>query len=149
VNGVSAENRVTRRHALRTAALVLVAACAPGGPEAILYGVDGCAFCKMQIAEPRFAAELVTAHGKSVKFDSIECLLGYVHSSIRGDLKSVWVSDFRNPGTMLDAAQVRFIDLGPGRAPMGRGWAAVATARDAAALGVIDAGAIKRWTELL
>lgn len=143
------EKRMTRRHALRTAALVLVAACAPNGPDAILYGVDVCSFCKMQIAERRFAAEVVTKHGKTVKFDSIECLLSYLHDGKTGDAKAVWVSDFRNPGTMLDASQARFFDLGPGRAPMGRGWVAVATARDAAALGVIDAGAIKRWTELL
>ena len=141
--------RPTRR-ALRTAALVLLAACTPGGPDAILYGVDVCTFCKMQIAEPRFAAVLVTAHGKSVKFDSIECLRAYLRDpGAQADVKSVWVSNFRNPGTLLDAAHARFIDLGPGRAPMGRGWVAVATSRDAAAVGVIDAGAIKRWADLL
>jgi len=142
--------RATRSRLARAAVLVLVAACAAGGPDAILYGVDACAFCKMQIAEQRFAAEVVTKHGKAVKFDSIECLLAYLHAAKANEQpESVWVSDFRNPGRLLDASQARFIDLGPQRAPMGRGWAAVATARDAAAVGVIDAGAIKRWAELL
>lgn len=140
---------VTRRRVLGTAVLTLIVACGVAAPDAILYGVDACAFCKMQIAERRFAAEVVTKHGKSVKFDSIECLLAYLRDGKAGDAASVWVSDFRNPGTMLDAAQARFIDLGPSRAVMGRGWAAVATARDAAQLGVIDAGVIKRWPELL
>jgi copper chaperone NosL len=139
-----------KRSVLRMGALALVVACAPGGPQAILYGVDACAFCKMQIAERRFAAEVVTKHGRSVKFDSIECLLEYLKDPpARENAVSIWVSDFRNPGALLDAASARFFDLGPGRASMGRGLAAVATARDAAALGVIDVSAIKRWTELL
>ena len=48
-----------------------------------------------------------------------------------------------------DATHAAFVDLGPERAPMGRGWAAVATAADAAALGITDSHAIKRWGDLL
>jgi copper chaperone NosL len=138
-----------RRRAVRLGALMLVAACAAAGPQAIMYGVDVCAFCKMQIAERRFAAEIVTTHGRIVKFDSIECLLAsFKDARARQDVASVWVSDFRHPGVLLEATNARFFDLGPGRTPMGRGWVAVASARDAAALGIIDASAIKRWTEL-
>lgn len=135
---------------LSLAALLVATGCAPSGPDPIVYGADVCAYCRMQISDSRFGAELVTRKGRSVKFDSIECLLGYYkQAAAANDVASVWVSDFRHPGTMLDAGAARFIDLGAGRAPMGRGWAAVATARDAAALGVIDIAAIKRWGDLL
>lgn len=140
--------RAARRVA-RTATLTLLVACAPGRPDAIAYNVDACAYCRMLIGDGRFAAALVTVHGRTVKFDSIECLVGYYHQAAAvQDVASVWVTDLRHPGTLIDATTARFINLGGGRTPMGRGWAAVATARDAAALGVIDSNAIKRWGDL-
>ena len=134
---------------LRGATIALALACASPVPDAIAYGVDSCAYCRMLIGDERFAAVAVTLKGRTVKFDSIECLLAYLHdTSASHTVASVWVSNFRSPGVMLDAGRARFIDLGPGRTPMARGWVAVASARDAAALGVIDAGAIKMWTDL-
>ena len=139
-----------RRKAMRAAVLTLVVACAPGKPEPIALNTDACAYCRMLIGDGRYAAAIVTAHGRTVKFDSIECLVAYYRqASVAHDVATVWVSDFRHPGEMLDATTARFIDLGPARTPMGRGWAAVANARDAAALGFIDAGAIKHWSDLL
>lgn len=135
--------------ALRVGALALVLGCLPSTPDAIAFGLDLCAFCRMQIDDRRFGAVLLTPKGRTMKFDSIECLLGYARrDGNTPDAATLWVSDFRNPGTMLRADTARFINLGPGRTPMGRGWAAVASARDAAALGVIDIGEIKRWSEL-
>ena len=136
---------------LAFASALALAACAPGAPEAIAYDADGCAYCHMQISDKRFGAVLVTKHGRTVKFDSIECLLDYYHQAANAnDVASVWVSDVRHPGSMLDAHFARFVDLGTGHSPMGRthGWAALATARDAAAIGFIDSTMIKRWGEL-
>ncbi len=134
---------------MRAAMLSLVVACAPGTPEPIALNADGCSYCRMLISDGRFAAAIVTTHGRTVKFDSIECLIAYYRqASAAHDVASVWVSDYRHPATLVDASTARFIDIGEGRTPMGRGWAAVASARDAAALGVIDAAAIKRWSDL-
>ncbi|HEY2165213.1 MAG TPA: nitrous oxide reductase accessory protein NosL [Gemmatimonadaceae bacterium] len=136
---------------MRATMLSLVVACAPGRPEPIAFDTDVCTYCRMLIGDGRFAAAIVTAHERTVKFDSIDCLLAYVRqASAAHDVASVWVSDFRHPGTLLDANTARFIGIGEGRSPMGggRGWAAVASARDAAALGVIDTTDIKRWSDL-
>ncbi len=141
----------TAKRVVRVTLLSLVAACAPGKPEAIVYGADACNYCRMLIGDGRFAAAIVTVHGRTLKFDSIECLVAYyAQASASHDVASVWVADFRRPGELLDATAARFINLGPGHTPMGRtrGWAAVATARDAAAVGVIDAADIKRWSDL-
>lgn len=46
-------------------------------PEPLKVGRDNCAFCKMTISDPRFGGELVTATGKTYKFDDIQCLLSY------------------------------------------------------------------------
>jgi copper chaperone NosL len=139
------------KRAVRAAMLTLVAACAPGQPQSIAFNSDVCTYCRMLISDGRFAAAIVTVHGRTVKFDSIECLVAYYRqASAAHDVASVWVSDLRHPGTLLDANTARFIDVGEGRTPMGtgHGWAAVASARDAAALGFIDAGVIKRWSDL-
>jgi copper chaperone NosL len=143
--------RRARKHAVRAAMLSLVVACAPGKPEPIAFDSDACTYCRMLISDGRFAAAIVTTLGRTVKFDSIECLVAYYRqASAAHDVASVWVSDYRHPGTLLDASTARFVDIGEGRTPMGvgRGLAAVASARDAAALGIIDAGAIKRWSDL-
>ena len=88
--------------------------------------------------------------GRAVEFDSIECLVAYYKQAAGAhDVASVWVSDFRHPGTLIDATRARFVDLGPGKAPMGRGWAAVADSSDAVAIGITDRAAIKRWRDLL
>jgi copper chaperone NosL len=131
--------------------LSLVVACAPGQPERIAFDADVCTYCRMLISDGRFAATIVTVHGRTLKFDSIECLVAYYRQAAAAhDVASVWVSDVRHPGTLIDATTARFIDAGEVRAPMGagRGWAAVASTRDAAALGVIDSSAIKRWIDL-
>jgi copper chaperone NosL len=141
---------VSLRRATTLSAFALLAACGPAKPEPIGYDADQCAYCRMQISDRRFGAELLTRHGRSIKFDSIECLLAfYKQAASAGDVGTVWVSDFRHPGTLIDATHATFVDLGVGRAPMGRGWAAVATAEDAAKLGITDPRAIKRWSDLL
>ncbi|MGH7618670.1 MAG: nitrous oxide reductase accessory protein NosL [Gemmatimonadaceae bacterium] len=135
---------------LQFATLAAAVACAPGRPDPIAYDADDCAYCHMQISDERFGAALVTKKGRTIKFDGIDCLIDYYKkAAAANDVASVWVSDYRHPGTLLNADSARFIDLGEGRAPMGRrGLAAVATARDAAALGVIDISVIERWADL-
>ncbi|MGB5288980.1 MAG: hypothetical protein WBN42_10875, partial [Ignavibacteriaceae bacterium] len=51
--------------------LFLLASCG-SKPEPINYGKDECEFCRMQISDNRYGAELVTDKGKVYKFDSIE-----------------------------------------------------------------------------
>ena len=146
---------MTARHTMALAALALICSlsgCTDTKPEPIAYDVDACAYCRMQISDPRFGAELVTAKGRTLKFDSIDCLVAYYRQAAAAhDVASVWVSNTRFPGHLIDATRARYIDLGAGRASMGRvhGWAAVEMARDAIALGVTDTTALKHWSDLL
>ena len=137
------------RRAMTLSKFALVSACSSGRPDAIANHADPCAYCRMEISDPRFGAELVTRRGRTVKFDSIECLLAfYKQAASANDVSSVWVSDFRHPGTLISVASANFVDIGVGREPMGRGWAAVVSTEDAAQLGITDVGAIKRWSDL-
>jgi copper chaperone NosL len=55
-------------------------ACAAPAPRPIVYGTDQCAHCHMTVADPRYAAELVTSTGKVIVFDDIGCLGAYLAS---------------------------------------------------------------------
>jgi copper chaperone NosL len=132
-------------------AVFALAACGPHRPAPIVYDADACDYCRMQISDPRFGAELVTKKGRTIKFDSIDCLLSYYkQANAAADVESVWVADVRHPGVLVDATQAHFVDLGAGRAPMGgrRGWAAIVDTSDAVAIGVTDRAAIKTWADL-
>jgi copper chaperone NosL len=142
-----------RRLSLAVLALVglLVTACGGSRPAPIAYGADQCANCHMQISERRFSAVLVTSKGRTVKFDSIECLAEYYRRAASASgAASIWVADYRHPGQMIPADSARFADLGAGHAPMGRshGWAAVPSVVDAVIAGITDTAALKRWSEV-
>lgn len=92
------------------AALVLVAvatACGSSTPPAIAYGQADCTVCHMRIVDSRYGAEVVTAKGKVNQFESIECLANYA-ITVTG-LRSILVTDFDHPGTLVDAATARFV----------------------------------------
>ncbi len=59
----------------------LLGACAPPPsepkPPEIAYGRDMCDACGMIISEPRFAAAVLTADGKTWKFDDVVEMLGF------------------------------------------------------------------------
>ncbi len=100
---------------------LLLLACS-SGPVPIAYDQDGCDYCRMQISDPRYGGELITRTGKVHKFDSIECLASfYATLQDSASVRSLWVSDYRMPGTLIPAREALYIHHeGPG-SPMGRG----------------------------
>lgn len=137
--------------ALAVSGLVMLGACANGRPAPIAYDADTCTRCHMQISDRRFAAVIVTRHGRSLKFDSIECLRAYyARRDVAADVASIWVADFAHPGTLIPADRARYFDAGAGRSPMGEahGWAAVAGAVAARTILGVDSTRLRAWTEL-
>ena len=142
-------------------AMLQIAIACHAGPRPIVEGTDTCAFCRMQINDARYAAELVTHTGKVYTFDSIECLVGYYESLDAADsagVESMWVSDYAHPHTLIPAATAAYARVtGPG-SPMGRGMLAVAHAADLATVrgrvtttgldwaGVLVLGRRERWS---
>ena len=109
-----------RRGARRTALLgtaVLASACATGAPVLHL-GVDACIQCRMLVSDGRFGAAIVTAKGKTLPFDSIDCLMNYMKAGL-ADQGTVWVVDAGASSrlVLLDNAVLR--EGGPLRPPMG------------------------------
>lgn len=125
---------MTVRSAIRWGTILLVGmgAFAFGGcadkPEPVEYGRDVCAFCNMAIADPRYAAEIVTKTGKVYKFDSIECMIA---ATLDGtvdpqNVKRYWVKDWKTQ-EWVDARKALFLQSPRMRSPMGVNLAAFAT----------------------
>ncbi len=81
----------------------------------------------MTIADPRFAAELVTRTGKVYLFDDAGCLATFAVSGPVGpeQVQSAWVSDFRHPGTLIPAQDAAFLRTDAVQSPMASNLVAV------------------------
>lgn len=130
------------------AVLLLLAGCTPE-PEPIVYGEVECAYCRMTVTDPRYGSELVTATGKTFMFDAIECLAAYVEENADLHVHSLWVPNFRNPGTLLHIDDVFFVQSNQLKSPMALNLAAFARAH-ATPEAVRDSldGTIMDWTEV-
>jgi copper chaperone NosL len=96
---------------------IAISACATGTPG-IHLGVDACAQCRMLITDARFGAALVTSKGKTLYFDSIDCLLRYQEQTSVAQ-QSVWVIDAAAPNHLIPFADARFVRDDSLRPPMG------------------------------
>lgn len=108
-------------------ALLIMVSCSQD-PGEIHYGSDECAHCKMMITDSRFASQIVTSKGKPVKFDAIECMSAYFKQN-RAALKDarLWVSNFSNPGTWIDAKEAYYVKSDQIQSPMGESLLAFIT----------------------
>lgn len=135
--------------AVSAIALALLLAACSSGPVPIAYDLDGCDYCRMQISDPRYGGELITRKGKVHRFDSIECLASfYIALEDSATVRSLWVSDFRKPGTFIPAREALYIHHeGPG-SPMGRGLLALRDSSPAPGTAV-PAGDTLSWSEVV
>jgi copper chaperone NosL len=146
--GIWVALRERRRGAV--AAVALAAACAQPGPRPIALGDEVCRHCHMTIADPRFAAELVTARGRVHVFDDIGCLAIY---AAEGEVSpqqvhSLWVHDFLRPDSILDARTAVFLRMNSMNTPMGSHLVALRPGREADSLRARVGGRLLRWDEL-
>jgi len=125
-------------------------ACGTPGPTPIAWGVAACDHCHMTIVDQRFAAELVTRTGKVYAFDDAGCLAAFAVSGPVGpeQVRSAWVTDFRQAGTLIPAQDAIFLRTDAVRTPMSSNLlAAPRAAGDSlqAALG----GTLLDWSQVL
>lgn len=99
--------------------LMAVVSCSKSGPLEIAVGKDQCENCKMNITEPKYATQLVTAKGKVYKFDDLKCMQDYATSNTEAskDAKT-YVADFPS-GQFFDSSTATFIQGGSIKSPMG------------------------------
>ncbi len=118
-------------------------------PVEIHYASDECAHCRMMITDDQFAAQLITEKGKAYKFDAIECLAVY-HRKNQSELSGsrLWVSNYNEPGTWLDAVEAQYVKSEVIKSPMGASLLALPT-KEAALEHVKDKpGRLLLWNEV-
>lgn len=114
------------------AAVVLTAmltSCGSSGtPEPITFNSDECENCKMTIADPRFACELLTSKGRCAKFDDVTCMMNYTKAHPDKMLGATYfICDYLPPNTMTATDRMSFVKGGIISAPMGGTIAAFAS----------------------
>ena len=72
-------------------------------PKPINYGKDACVYCKMNIVEKKFGAEIVTKKGKVFKYDAIECMVNAISEMDESSIKYFMAIDYNNPTQLVDA----------------------------------------------
>lgn len=130
---------------------LLLSACSRG-PEPVFYGKDACQHCKMTIMDRRFAAEIVTEKGKIYKFDSAECMAGYLAANANlasNDKILLLVSYYDHPGTFEDARKSIFLEDPSMQSPMGGNLAAFNSMASAKPFEKDGRGKYLSWVELL
>jgi copper chaperone NosL len=104
----------------------------------------------MTIADPRFAAELVTATGKVFVFDDVGCLTAFVNEgTVRpSQVQGLWVHDYLHPDSLLDARQAVYLESAMLATPMASHLAALRAGRSADSVRARLGGALLTWDQL-
>lgn len=100
--------------------MILFVSCSIS-PNPIRVGKDDCHFCKMKIMDKRYGAEIVTKKNKSYKFDSFECLVGFINSNEidKNAIELTLVTDFNSPNELINASGSSFLISKDLPSPMG------------------------------
>lgn len=117
------------------------------GFEPIAYGRDACAYCRMHISQPGFAAELRDRAGTLTKYDDIGCMLRAM-VALHREVPEAWVEDHAGGGfvPLLSAKLVRAPDADT---PMGYGIVAFKDEDVARAFAQTHAGELQRLEDIL
>ena len=118
-------------------------------PEAINYGNDACAFCKMTIVDQQHASQYVTKKGKQFKFDAIECMLNDITEKDIDKIEILLVADYKNPGTVVAADQATYLISKEIKSPMGAYLSAFSSQEVASQTLEQSGGKLYTWSEIL
>lgn len=112
-----------QKHKPAVATLILAAgflvSCGNSGPQPIQANKDNCDYCKMTIADVRYAAEIVTGKGRAYKFDDIVCMVNYMKENERAASALCYYTDYIGSNELMPATAAIIIKGDSIRTPMG------------------------------
>lgn len=129
-------------------ATTFISSCTNNGPTPINYHQDACDFCKMTIAESRFAAELITSKGRVYKFDDLSCLLKYAKENTEIAVQHYYVGNFDKEQDLINATMAFFVKDENLHSPMGGNIAAFANKETAENYATKNKASITTWNDL-
>jgi len=129
-------------------ALIVLLGCG-SGPQPIVYGQDGCHFCRMTIVDKLHAAEIVTTKGKVYKFDATECMVNHLKTIDQSTIKHFLSNNYLEAEMLIDATNASFLISENIPSPMGEYLSAFANKTDAESIKNQKGGTIYNWKALL
>lgn len=118
-------------------------------PKAINYGEDNCYNCEMTVVSKIHAAQFVTKKGKTYMFDASECLVWKLNKDNSEDsMAFILVSDYSNPGELVDAKTATFLISENIQSPMGANLIAFASKEKAVTTQKENGGELYSWEKL-
>lgn len=117
-------------------------------PKSIEFGKDQCVYCSMSIVDKTHASQYVTTKGKQFKFDAIECMINTILEKNEEGIAIILVTDFENPGNMINAKTANYLISKEIKSPMGANLSAFQSVEKAAEFKQIHSGDIYSWTSL-
>ncbi len=120
-------------------------------PKPIPYGEANCAHCNMTVADNRFGAELVNDKGKTVYFDSAECLAAFVNEQPEQGNNAAYlmVTDYTNPNQLINAREAHFLQSRELPSPMGMFLTAFTDKGTAQKMQQERGGRLLNWDEVV
>jgi len=117
-------------------------------PEPISYGKDMCHFCSMTIVDDQHASEMVTSKGRAYKYDAIECMINDIANNDYGEISLLLVSDYSNPGALVNVDKSIFLVSQSIPSPMGAYLSAFSVKDDAEKKRTDGEDQIYSWDEI-
>lgn len=105
--------------------------CSPPVALAIQPGEERCAHCRMDIADMRFNAQLITSKKKRHHFDSVECMQAWMTEHKEVKIAHAYVKNFLQNTAFIDYTSAYYLQSKRVPSPMGAGLAAYATREQA------------------
>jgi copper chaperone NosL len=117
-------------------------------PKPIDYGHDNCQFCDMTIMDNKHAAEVVTTKGKIYKFDAIECMIRYTDKTAQQEYAYQLISDYSNPGELINAEQSIYLVSKNLPSPMGAFLSGFSSEKEAKLAMEETGGMLYNWKQI-
>ncbi len=103
-------------------ALFICLFCISCNPSAdpIKVGVDICQYCKMNISDVKYGAEVITKKGKIYKYDEAHCLISAIkeHEIELKEINKIYLTDFAGDHQLIEKDQSYFLKSELLRSPM-------------------------------
>ncbi len=123
--------------------------CDSKGPDPIVLNTDDCSSCKMQIADGKFAAEIITTKGRIYKFDDVFCLKKYLKDNASTEVKNYYINDYSKDNELIDATTAFYSFGGSINSPMHGNIIATQSEEDAKKFADEFQSLPASWSEIL
>ena len=128
--------------------LILLTVSCTVKPEKIVYGKDACHYCKMNIVDKVYAAQLVTKKGKQYKYDAAECFLNDLAARDTTKIAFFLVTDYITPEKLIDATIATYVISESIQSPMGESLASFQTKESAVKFVKTNDDTLYTWSQI-